>query len=359
MGAVTFSLDERLVACLKSVLPLEWLVETGTFRGDALARFVECFVELHSVELSAELHEQVCERFAGCDHVHVSQGDSPEFLRRLRSQTADRSVLYWLDAHWCVEDAAAGSGSQCPLLDELAAIGSVGDQSVVLIDDARLYLCPAPAPHDTSHWPSLPQVLAALGRLNDRHEVMIVNDVIVLFPPAARDALQQFARACGVDWLAVMEDRRECDDLQEQLRQVRDHVAAAKQTAAAYAAAISEQQERLDHYRQTSAADKATIEELGRTIHQLRQTIEQLRRTADEQKQAGQRHSDTVSTLRAQLQEVQQRCEAQREITRQRDAALARKHADLERVRSDLERRLTTLRERLHGRGSERVCGLK
>jgi hypothetical protein len=243
-------------------------------------------------------------------------------------------------------------------LDELAAIEAVGDHSVVLIDDARLYLCPAPAPHDTRQWPSLTQVLTALGRLNDRHDVMIVNDVIVLFPPAARDALQEFARDCGVDWLAVLEDRRACDDLQEQLRQVRDHLAAAKQTAATHELAISEYQRRLDHYRETSAADKATIEELGRTIDQLRQTVEQLRRTSDEQKQASLRHSETVSGLRTQLQEVQQRCDAQREITHQRDAALARKHADLQRVRSDMERRLANLRERLRARGPEKMASL-
>ena len=39
MGAVTFSLDPRLVASLQGVLPLSILIETGTFKGDTVAEF--------------------------------------------------------------------------------------------------------------------------------------------------------------------------------------------------------------------------------------------------------------------------------------------------------------------------------
>jgi hypothetical protein len=336
MGAVTFSLDDKLVEHLRAVLPLDVLVETGTFRGDTVANMAASFSELHSVELSRDLFKQASRRFVEEDHIHLSQGESPQFLRGLRPRIAGRSVLFWLDAHWCTPGTAEGEMSQCPLLDELAAIGQIDNQSVVLIDDARLYLFSAPAPHEASQWPSLDEVLSALRALHDRHEVMVVNDVIIFHPPTARDTLKRYAGERGVDWLAVMDDKRERDDLQQQLTQVREHVAGVKQTAATYETTVAQQQQRLDRYRQVVAEDKETIDQLRRTIDQL--------------KQSNQKQAEIIDTLRNDLHAAHERCDAQRELTQQRDETLARKHADLERVRTDLGQRLETLREQLRNR---------
>jgi hypothetical protein len=345
MGAVTFSLDDKLVKYLRKVLPLDVLVETGTFQGETLTNMADLFSELHSVELSQELFERAAHCFAEREHVHVCQGDSPEFLRRLGPHIAGRSVLFWLDAHWCVRDAAAGEESQCPLLEELAAIGQVDDRSVVLIDDARLYLCPAPAPHKTGHWPSLGDVLSALRALNDRHEVMVVNDVLLFYPPTARAALHSYAHEHGVDWLAVMVEKHEPYDLQKQLRQVREHLAALKQTAATYETAIEKQEQRLDRYRQLVAQGKEQTDGLRDTIHQLEQT--------------NLKQAEIMDALRASLHAAQQTCDAQRRRNQQQEEALARKQADLERVRSDLSHRLETLREQLDSRTgkAQPVCG--
>jgi hypothetical protein len=47
MGAVTFSIDLRLVEFLKGVLPLDVFVETGTFEGKTLASVHPCFRECY------------------------------------------------------------------------------------------------------------------------------------------------------------------------------------------------------------------------------------------------------------------------------------------------------------------------
>lgn len=201
MGAVNFSLSPDLVEALSDALPLDVLVETGTFEGDTIAGMVTRFSEIHSVELSAHYVAKAKARFADDAHVHIAHGDSPGYLKQLVPALCSRGVLYYLDAHWCVASNTAGDKSQCPLLDEIGAISRLDETSVIVIDDARLFLAPPPAPHDISQWPSFDEIITALRRLSAGHELMVVNDVIAFYPPAARDALNAFARKHGVDWL--------------------------------------------------------------------------------------------------------------------------------------------------------------
>src|SRR5690606_22307867 len=102
------------------------------------------------------------------------------------SSLHEKSVLYFLDAHWCVAEDTAGELSQCPLLDETRAIGQLNAQSVLLIDDARLFLAPPPEPHVLADWPDLSKLLAALKRLAPSHHLMVLNDTFVLYPAMAQ-----------------------------------------------------------------------------------------------------------------------------------------------------------------------------
>jgi hypothetical protein len=74
---------------------------------------------------------------------------------------------------------------------------------VVLIDDARYYLCAPPRPHDSADWPDFHAVVAALLALSSQHRIMVLNDVIVFYPGAIRAALHEFAHRNGVDWLSL------------------------------------------------------------------------------------------------------------------------------------------------------------
>jgi hypothetical protein len=205
MGAVTFSIDPRLVDALREPLQLSTFVETGTFEGDAVAAVKDRFERVVTVELSQPLWERAAARFRGHRGVEVLLGDSSEVLARIAPTLHTAATLFWLDAHWCVADSTAGEKSQCPLLEELGAIGQLNDRSAVLIDDARLFLAPPPAPHEASHWPRFDEIVHALRRLSPIHRLMVVNDVIAFFPPAAEGALGRFAAAHGVDWLHAMQ----------------------------------------------------------------------------------------------------------------------------------------------------------
>lgn len=201
MGAVSFSLDPKLVRSLSAVLEIGTLVETGTFQGATIERFLTEFDSIVSIEMSETLWRSATERFKEQSHVQTLLGDSSSILKELAPSLSQRGVLYWLDAHWCEAENTAGLMSQCPLLGEIAAIETLNSQSVIVIDDARLFLAPPLAPHEISQWPSLQDIFENLRGLSDQHEVMVVNDVIVFYPRGARSAVVSFAQDNGIDWL--------------------------------------------------------------------------------------------------------------------------------------------------------------
>jgi hypothetical protein len=225
------------------------LVETGTFQGDTVAEVATLFDEIHTVELSEELYQQAQARFADQQHIHVYQGDSPQFLSEIRGRFSGQGVLYWLDAHWCVAEGTAGQISQCPLLQELAALGQIDTQTTLLIDDARLYLCPPPDPHEVSQWPSWQEIITALQQLSSQHETMVVNDVIAYYPAAAREAMQRYSRNYSVDWLAMIHRVRQYEQLDQQCARQREVIEQLRQRVQQQAGTIRQQQADLRELR--------------------------------------------------------------------------------------------------------------
>lgn len=218
MGAVNFSIDSGMLAVLQQVLPLDIFVETGTFRGDAIERVKPYFKEIFSIELSPDYYEQAKLKYQADSSIKIIHGDSSKALTDLVPQLVNRSVVYWLDAHWCVADATAGELSQCPLLDELKAIKQLNKNSIIAIDDARLFLAPPPVPHEVSQWPSIDQVVRCLFSLSNDHSLMILNDNIFFFPKETEKRLREYGYQNGIDWLNVLDKSRDYDKLLVQLK---------------------------------------------------------------------------------------------------------------------------------------------
>jgi len=179
----------------------QFFVETGTFNGDTVDAVKPHFNKVYSVELSEILYKAAKKRFIDDDKVEIFHGDSSEILKNISAQLSDETVLYWLDAHWCVADNTSGDKSQCPLLNEIKNINTLNGDSVILIDDARLFMAPPAVPHDVTQWPDLSQVINSLQSISSQHEIMIVNDVIAFYPQVAKESIIRYARDCGVDWL--------------------------------------------------------------------------------------------------------------------------------------------------------------
>lgn len=208
MGAIHFSLDRDLAVLFKTCLGIETFVETGTFDGNTIEMARYLFPSVYSAELSEHYHAKAQERFRRIDGVSLFHGPSPEFLRNHRERFISKSILFWLDAHWCAAEQTGGADAQSPLLEELEAIGQLHPKSVILIDDARLYLCPPSRPHKSAQWPDFHDVLQRLMTLSPNHLLMILNDVMLFYPEAARPALKEYAFEHGADWLGISHNAR-------------------------------------------------------------------------------------------------------------------------------------------------------
>lgn len=213
MGAVSFSLDVRLVEHIKNVLPVSIFFETGTFKGDTVNAMLPYFDRFITAELSEPLWKEVTGRFVSERRIEPYLGNSPDIIAKFSPTLKDASVLYWLDAHWCVADDTSGEKSQCPLLEEIHAIGQLNDKSIILIDDARLFLVSPPEPHEVSDWPSIDSIVTALRQISSHHELSVVNDVIIFYPKLIRDTVVSFARKYGVDWLRASQSLVENTEL--------------------------------------------------------------------------------------------------------------------------------------------------
>jgi hypothetical protein len=111
--------------------------------------------------------------------------------------------------------------------------------SVVLVDDARLFLCTPPTPHNTDHWPEFHEIVRKLFSLSDSHRMMVINDVIAFYPATISTGMSAYASEHAIDWLVVL---RRLEALEEE-RQVL-HAALAERLAV-----IEEMSQALESFR--------------------------------------------------------------------------------------------------------------
>ena len=178
MGTVHPGLPPGLARTARRAIGARTLVETGTNVGNSAAVAARLFERVVTIEKDPTLHATALDRHGELRNVEWLLGDSRDVLPQLH---LSEPTVFWLDGHWSAGDTA-GEGDECPLLEELAAIGP---QHAILIDDARLFTEQPPPPHDPSQWPTLEQVMAALA---DR-EVVIREDVVVALPRRLRSRL--------------------------------------------------------------------------------------------------------------------------------------------------------------------------
>jgi hypothetical protein len=268
MGAVSFSIDVGMIRFFKRFLPLAVFIETGTMNGDTVAAVRPYFARTVSIELSEEYQRAAAERFRDDPDVEILQGDSAALLGRLAGEVDNISAMFWLDAHWCRDDEreTGGAASQCPLLAEIAALGRLNAESVLLIDDARLFLCTPGRPHAFRQWPDFHDIVAALLKLSPVHRTMVVNDVIVLYPARLLEPFQRYVHENGVDWLDIINTCRDWPRLSrehERLKEAHGNLARTHQETVRELQALQEvhaaAERRHEAERQAAAAREASF----------------------------------------------------------------------------------------------------
>ena len=192
MGAVHFGVPEQLALFLRDRFRIATFVETGTYGGGTAAWAARHFASVYSIEASEKYWRGARTRYGSLRNVNFLLGDSPAQLATLVRRV--ERPMFWLDAHWC-GGYTAGAGHECPLLEEIAVIAAARlPQPIILIDDARLFLEPPPAPHRWEQWPDIAAVVAALQSCGDVF-IGVREDAIVAAPVEARADLVAYWRA--------------------------------------------------------------------------------------------------------------------------------------------------------------------
>ena len=184
-------LPHRLVRELRDRLGLTRAIETGTYKGESARALAWIFNEVITIELEPELHRRAVDRLAEITAVTAVLGSSRDQLAPLVDRS--RPTFYWLDGHWS-GGVTAGENDECPVLDEVRAVGEGHPDDCILIDDARLFLEPPPPPHKSEHWPTFDEIAAAIHSTRPEHRVEVVHDIVVAVPPAAADLVERFGR---------------------------------------------------------------------------------------------------------------------------------------------------------------------
>jgi hypothetical protein len=184
MGATQLSIPEALALRYKGNCQV--FCETGTYKGGSAIWAVDHFERVYTIEGYRQRFDKTAAALAGKYHnLHMIYGDSRAELARVIAPI-QQPIFYWLDAHWCGEGAHDSNGDECPLADELNAIAHhpYAAQSVIMIDDARLFTAAPPYPHDPAQWPSYDEIEIELRRLP--RQVWVQDDVIIAVPEALR-----------------------------------------------------------------------------------------------------------------------------------------------------------------------------
>jgi len=268
MGAIHFSIDPLLAGLLASRLDLSVFIETGTFHGDSVAVVRQFFKEIHTCELSPELYAAAAQRFANDPAVGCHLASSSDWLPTIVPRYSGRPVMFWLDAHWCVAGHTKGEESQCPLLDELKALGPLHADSVIWIDDARYFTAPPPQPLQAKGWPTFQQVLERLQSLSKVHHMVLADDTILFYPPKVSSEVAEYLHIHGADWLAIAHNSRLIPELNQGLQ------AKEKALLEVHGARELAQKQTQELSRELTAKEKALLEAHGARELAQKQTQE-------------------------------------------------------------------------------------
>jgi hypothetical protein len=180
------SVDPTFATDLRNRLGLRRAVETGTFRGITARKLAGVFPEVVTIELSEELHASAEARLRDMPQVRALQGHSAAVLSDVA--TDEVPSLYFLDGHWS-GGGTEGVDDECPVLEELSAIGAGHPHDCLIVDDARLFTAAPPPPHDPAQWPTVAELFDAIRTLRPAHVVTVLDDQVIAVPPDGKPAL--------------------------------------------------------------------------------------------------------------------------------------------------------------------------
>ena len=123
---------QQMVETFIRQLPLDAIVETGTYRGTTTSYLAKLTsLPIYTVEFSLRFQAYGRLALRRFKNIHRASGDSRPFLRTLAANEhlCGKTILFYLDAHW---------NADLPLAEELEIIFDHWKRAVVLIDDFQV-----------------------------------------------------------------------------------------------------------------------------------------------------------------------------------------------------------------------------
>jgi hypothetical protein len=149
MSPLKYNEIEQTIIRTGSISKFNIFCETGTFKGYTVENVLGHFEKIYSIELNFNFYENCKNKFSDKIEVEILHGDSSE---RLKDIYFDRPTVFFLDGHWSGFDTAKGL-KDCPLLEELLIIKeNVLEETLIIIDDSRLFGLNSLYRHDYPDW---------------------------------------------------------------------------------------------------------------------------------------------------------------------------------------------------------------
>jgi hypothetical protein len=193
MGNVRMGPPKKLITKLRDKCNIDFFIETGTYYGSTAKWASDEFLRVKTIELSDELYNNALKNNKNIKNIDFIKGESQKELPKI-TRDLNSPAIFWLDAHYSGE-GTAGRDYQCPLLEEIEAIGESDEDNYIIIDDARLFYSPPPRPLSAEDWPTISDITSKIDEnIGNEYYITITEDVIIAVPPDARNIVLNYAQ---------------------------------------------------------------------------------------------------------------------------------------------------------------------
>ena len=188
-GVESGGLPVGIVKALLSAAPIPYFVETGTAGGTSVWAATFLFDKCYTIEIKEDAYNDNKKDHGNSKITHYL-GDSVKVLPEIIKELDGSNALFFLDAHYSDAEPSDGTIKECPVIDEIRTLSSY-QKSIIIIDDARLFMGPPPYPLDPRQWPSLWQIFYELNAAFVWHSIMLRDDYIICAPLEFQQALDK------------------------------------------------------------------------------------------------------------------------------------------------------------------------
>lgn len=162
------------------------LVETGTAGGKSTIEAASYFDKIYTIELQEDRKAPLP---LNVDRLYGNSIDMlPAIIQHLIHLKKDckqgdyKYVAFFLDSHFDGDKPADSKYKDCYLLEELDIISPYSQDSIIIIDDCRLFLGQPPHPNDASQWPTIQEIFDTFKNKFPYHYTTITDDYVLSIP---------------------------------------------------------------------------------------------------------------------------------------------------------------------------------